>query len=210
MRNQLAAEEMSAGSTRFSEKMQGLVARMEDITRQLKFFSRKGRDQFETVELSQVISVALDLLAPNIAAVDARLSYTPPAPTVFLQGNRLRLEQVVTNLVRNALDAIEGADTRCISIMLAETADKVWIEISDTGHGLGGQTLEDLREPFATTRESGKGMGLGLTISAGIVADHGGVLMARDGADRGAVFRAGFDGTRTRRRDQQPYPDYRR
>ena len=53
--------------------------------------SRKGRDQFETVELSQVISVALDLLAPNIAAVDARLSYAPPAPTVFLQGNRLRL-----------------------------------------------------------------------------------------------------------------------
>ena len=192
MRNQLAAEEMSAGSTHFNEKMHGLVARMEDITRQLKFFSRKGRDQFETVELSQVISVALDLLAPNIVAVDARLSYTPPAPTVLLQGNRMRLEQVVTNLVRNALDAIEGADTRRISITLAETADKVWIEISDTGHGLGGQTLEDLREPFATTRESGKGMGLGLTISAGIVADHGGVLMARDGADGGAVFRAEF------------------
>ena len=62
----------------------------------------------------------------------------------------------------------------------------------DTGHGLGRQSLDDLREPFATTRESGKGMGLGLTISAGIVSDHDGVLSAENRAGGGAVFRAEF------------------
>ena len=70
--------------------------------------------------------------------------------------------------------------------------DVVWFEIADTGHGLGDMTLEDLREPFATTRESGKGMGLGLTISAGIVSDHGGTMTARNAQAVGAIFRVEF------------------
>ena len=192
MRNQLAASEMSVGSTVLSTKMQGLVARMEDITRQLKFFSRKGRDQFELVDMERVVADAMELLAPNIQAADAHVSFQSRTKAPKLYGNRLRLEQIVTNLVRNALDAVQGAERREIGVTLDETADHIWLEISDTGHGLGDRTLDDLREPFATTRESGKGMGLGLTISAGIVADHGGVLSAEDRPDGGAVFRAEF------------------
>lgn len=192
MRNQLAAAEIAQGETPLGRKMQALVARMEDITRQLKFFSRKGRDQFEQVDLVDVIQSALDLLAPNIAAAGAQLSVQMPrVGAALMQGNRLRLEQVITNLVRNALDALEGASLRQVTITLQVGPDHLCVDIADTGHGLGGQSLEDLREPFATTRESGKGMGLGLTISAGIVSDHGGVLTAKDTKD-GAVFRAQF------------------
>ena len=194
MRNQLAAAEMASGATPLNDKMQGLVARMEDITRQLKFFSRKGRDQFETVDLAQIISGALDLLTPTISEIGADVSFEPPIKPVTMHGNRLRLEQVMTNLIRNALDAVEDANIRNVEITLGEEADSLWIQVADTGHGLMGKSLEDLREPFATTRESGKGMGLGLTISAGIVSDHDGVLSAEDRETGGAVFRATFLG----------------
>ncbi len=192
MRNQLAASEMATGASPLNDKMQGLVARMEDITRQLKFFSRKGRDQFETVDLAEVMRAALDLLTPSIAEADTQITFDPPATPVTLEGNRLRLEQVMTNLVRNAIDAVEDSDTRQIDISMGADSGGVWFAVADTGHGLGGQTMDDLREPFATTRESGKGMGLGLTISAGIVSDHGGVLTAQDRDAGGAIFRAEF------------------
>ena len=190
MRNQLAASELSEGTTALNTKMQALVARMEDITRQLKFFSRKGRDKFETIDLMEVVESALELLEPNIQAIGADLSFE--LESVKLQGNRLRLEQVVTNLVRNALDAVEESKERKIVVSVGETDKKLWLQVADSGHGLGNQTLDDLRVPFATSRESGKGMGLGLTISAGIISDHGGVLSARDGPNGGAVFRAEF------------------
>lgn len=192
MRNQLTAWELRTGETSLTTKMQGLVARMEDITRQLKFFSRKGRDQFEQVDLAQVIQAALEMLDPTINAAEADVRVTEDAHAITMIGNKMRLEQVATNLVRNALDAVEGGPQRRIDIRLGRTDTEVWFEVADTGHGLGGRTMEDLREPFATTRESGKGMGLGLTISAGIVADHGGTLTARERTARGAVFRAVF------------------
>ena len=190
MRNQLAVSEMASGATPLNEKMKGLVARMEDITRQLKFFSRKGRDQFEIVELGTVVSGAMELMKPTISELDASVPIELPETPVQTYGNRLRLEQVMVNLMRNALDAVEEADTREIRVSLGNDDNSVWFEVADTGHGLGGKTMEDLREPFTTTRESGKGMGLGLTISAGIVSDHGGVMTAHEREGGGAVFRA--------------------
>lgn len=192
MRNQLTASELGGAQNTLTGKMQGLVDRMEDITRQLKFFSRKGRDQFETVNVAEIIDAALELLEPSIAAVEAEINAQHPQTPAFLHGNRMRLEQVVTNLVRNALDAVEGRDERAVTIRHDATDGTVWIEVSDTGHGLDGQSISDLREPFTTTRESGKGMGLGLTISAGIVSDHGGTLTAKENRSGGALFRASF------------------
>lgn len=189
MRNQLAAAEITQGDTPLNEKMQGLVGRMENITKQLKFFSRKGRDQFETLDLRDIIASAHELLEPNIVEVDANVTVDRPDTALRLKGNRMRLEQVATNLLRNALDALDGSEDRRITVSLGQTETQVWFEVSDTGHGLGNRSLEDLREPFATTRESGKGMGLGLTISAGIVSDHGGEITAANGASGGAVFR---------------------
>lgn len=189
MRNQLAAAEMKSGASSLTEKMEGLVARMESITRQLKFFSRKGRDKFESVDLQDVMDDALELLEPNIAVSDADLSVVRSSGGMQVKANRLRLEQVMTNIVRNALDAVQDAPVRDIMITMFEDRDGVGFSVSDSGHGLGGKTLDDLNEPFATTRESGKGMGLGLTISAGIIFDHGGTISAQDRPEGGAIFR---------------------
>ncbi len=190
MHNQLAAAEMTDGPTSLSIKMQGLAARMEDITRQLKFFSRKGRDSFEVFDLGETVNDALALLEPSIEARDAQIVVEQAeAGDMTLNANKLRIEQVVTNIVRNALDAVDGGDTRDIHIKLGQSGHNVWFEVADTGHGLKGKTLDDLREPFATTRESGKGMGLGLTISAGIVGDHSGTITAKERPKGGTIFR---------------------
>jgi len=189
MRNQLAASEMTAGKSTLNDKMQGLVARMENITKQLKFFSRKGRDQFEHVDLTQVMEDALELLEPTVARADAVIDFARPSGPAPVKANRLRLEQVMTNIVRNALDAVQDADTRQVSISIGSDVGTAWFSVADTGHGLGDRSLDDLREPFATTRESGQGMGLGLTISAGIVSDHGGEISAHNNDTGGATFR---------------------
>lgn len=94
--------------------------------------------------------------------------------------------------MRNALDAVEGADERRVTITAGKNDDQVWFEVADTGHGLQEMSLEDLCEPFTTTRESGRGMGLGMTITAGIVADHGGTIAASNREAGGAVFRVSF------------------
>ncbi|MEY1557678.1 ATP-binding protein [Yoonia sp. R2331] len=189
MRNRLAAAEMTSGPSTLNDKMQGLVARMEDITRQLKFFSRKGRDKFEKIDLAAAMTNALDLLEPTIAHTGATVDFQRPTSDVTLWANALRIEQVMTNIVRNALDAMEDAAERRIAIEMGQADDDVWFSVADSGHGLGDQSFDDLREPFATTRESGRGMGLGLTISAGIVSDHGGTITASDRAQGGALFR---------------------
>ncbi|WP_341367632.1 ATP-binding protein [Yoonia sp. BS5-3] len=188
MRNQLAASEMTVGPTPLNDKMQGLVARMENITQQLKFFSRKGRDSLELFDLVDVMQDALEMLQPSIESREAIVDFQPPQHEVSLVANKLRIEQVVTNIVRNALDAVEDSVAKQVTITAGSAADQVWFKVADTGHGLGDKTLEDLREPFATTKESGQGMGLGLTISAGIVSDHNGTISAYDNPDGGAVF----------------------
>ncbi|MCK0126153.1 ATP-binding protein [Gelidibacter sp. F2691] len=188
MRNQLAASEMTEGPTTLNEKMQGLVARMESITRQLKFFSRKGRDSFEVFDLKDAAQDALSLLEPSIQARDAWIDVQAPEHALTLCANKLRIEQVMTNIVRNALDAVEEQHEKIVTITMGDTPDAVWFEVADTGHGLGDHSLDDLREPFTTTRESGEGMGLGLTISAGIVSDHNGSITAKDRPDGGAAF----------------------
>jgi len=192
MRNQITAAEITAAPTILTHKLHQLVDRMEGITRQLKFFSRKGRDQFETFDLADAMRATLDLMAPNIERDDVDIHVVSPATPVLLHANRLRMEQVMTNLIRNAMDAMAGRDIRRIDIRIGADETHVWFQVSDTGHGLDGQTLGDLREPFATTRESGQGMGLGLTISAGIVDDHGGEMTAKPAPGGGAVFCATF------------------
>ena len=93
----------------------------------------------------------------------------------------------VVNLVRNAIDAIGEAANGQIQISLA-ARDPIEIEVTDNGRGLGDMTMEDLTEPFFSTKPSGEGMGLGLAISAQIINEMGGTIDARPGPQGGATF----------------------
>lgn len=192
MRNHLAATEITSGHSPLTTRLQGLVDRMEGITRQLKFFARKGRDNFEDVDLRDAMRASLELVAPNIAHRDVTLNNAWPDTPVMLFCNRLRIEQVMTNLLRNAIDAVDEVDAPQIDTALGHSDGTVWFSVQDNGHGLGESNLSELSEPFTTTRESGHGMGLGLAISTVIVDDHNGQMSAENNARGGAVFTVTF------------------
>jgi two-component system C4-dicarboxylate transport sensor histidine kinase DctB len=191
MRNHLVAAEISGAGT-LSGKISGLVDRMEGITRQLKFFATSDAEPFAAVNLQDALRASVALVEPNLKAAQAEVVFDMPKAPVFVHGSGLRIEQVMTNLLRNAIDASEDSNPPRLNIRVGTSDTEVWFEIEDNGHGLGETTLADLAEPFVTTRDSGRGMGLGLAISAGIVHDHDGAMSARNIAAGGAVFRVAF------------------
>ncbi len=194
MRNHIAAAEISAkAAPDIAGKIGGLVDRMEGITRQLKFFARSGSEPFEPFDLRDALQAAIALVEPNYSAGGIALISDMPDEPVMTRGIKLRIEQVLTNVLRNAADAVEEAENPSVRVVLG--GDPAWVSVTDNGHGLGDATLADLAEPFMTTRDSGRGMGLGLAISAQIVRDHGGDMTAENGADGGAVFHIRFADT---------------
>ena len=114
-----------------------------------------------------------------------RISRVVPRQPVMVMADRIRLEQVIINLLRNALDATKDVAVPQIDLLLAmgETAT---LSVRDNGHGIS--ELDNLFEPFYTTKKPGEGVGLGLAISSGIVTDLGGRLTARNAEGGGAVF----------------------
>ena len=187
MRNHIAAAEIGGKvAPEMTGKIGGLVDRMEGITRQLKFFARSESDPFEMFDLRDALHAAAALVEPNYQGAAIALQLDLPDHPVAVHGIKLRIEQVLTNVLRNAADAVEEVENPQVTVAI--TADPAMVMITDNGHGLGDATLADLAEPFVTTRDSGRGMGLGLAISATIIRDHGGTMTAENGSTGGAVF----------------------
>src|SRR6056297_2503062 len=167
------------------QRIDDLIERMGAITRQLKSYARKGGDEFEDIDVRAAVSSAVEMMEPQIRRRKVKVSQTMPKSPVIVRADRLRLEQVLINLLRNALDATRGEDAPEVEVMVTGT-ETVLISVRDNGIGI--ENLENLFEPFYTTKAPGDGVGLGLAISSGIVTDLGGRLTARNRASGGAVF----------------------
>jgi two-component system, NtrC family, C4-dicarboxylate transport sensor histidine kinase DctB len=167
------------------QRVDDLIERMGAITRQLKSYARKGGEAFEEVDLRACVSSALAMMEPQLKARVVKISRGMPRQAVLVMADRLRLEQVIINLLRNALDATKDTRDPQIDILLS-AGETATLTVRDNGHGI--TDLESLFEPFYTTKQPGEGVGLGLAISSGIVTDLGGRLTARNGDGGGAVF----------------------
>ncbi|SHE56265.1 two-component system, NtrC family, C4-dicarboxylate transport sensor histidine kinase DctB [Loktanella atrilutea] len=167
------------------QRIDDLIDRMGAITRQLKSYARKGSEAFEPVDTRAAVSSALSMMEPQLKTRHVEISRTLPGEPALIHGDRLRLEQVIINLLRNAIDATKSSTDPRIDVILA-VGETVTLTVRDNGDGI--DDLEQLFEPFYTTKQPGDGVGLGLAISSGIVNDLGGRLTARNGADGGAVF----------------------
>lgn len=167
------------------QRIDDLIDRMGAITRQLKSYARKGSDAFEPVDVRAALSSALAMMEPQLKARRVAITRSVPDRPAMIQGDRLRLEQVIINLLRNALDATKTASEPSVDILLA-SGDTVILTVRDNGSGI--EDLDALFEPFYTTKQPGDGVGLGLAISSGIVNDLGGRLTARNAPTGGAVF----------------------
>ena len=167
------------------QRIDDLIDRMGAITRQLKSYARKGGEAFQEVDMREALSSALTMMEPQLRQMTVEIAQSIPRQPVLVMADRLRLEQVIINLLRNALDAMKGEDLRELDLIIAE-GDEVVLTVRDNGRGI--DDLDALFEPFYTTKKPGDGVGLGLAISSGIVKDLGGCLTARNGDQGGAVF----------------------
>nr|WP_170538457.1 ATP-binding protein [Ruegeria arenilitoris] len=166
-------------------RIDGLIERMGAITRQLKSYARKGADAFSPVNLGEALASSLSMMEPQLRQRQVKITQILPEEPVIVMGDRMRIEQVMVNLLRNALDATKSVAEPEVEIILAAGETAV-LAVRDNGHGI--EDIENLFEPFYTTKRPGDGVGLGLAISSGIVNDHGGRLTARNGQNGGAVF----------------------
>ncbi|WP_227010755.1 sensor histidine kinase [Pelagibius marinus] len=191
MKTYLTAAELDVADADTGEtlrRLSAIVARMERLTQQLRFFARPGGEGLSPVDLSEVWKEAQALIGPDANAVGVSIREAIPEHPVVVRGDRLRLEQVMVNLCRNAILAMSGAPRRELTVAIEAADGKAILAVRDTGTGLKGETVERLQEPFVTSRASGEGMGLGLAISAEIVKEHAGRLAARDLEGAGAEF----------------------
>lgn len=167
-------------------RIDGLIDRMGSITRQLKAHARKETNNLVEVDLRSCVTSALDMMAPQFGRAGARVRSTLPDHPVIVLADQVRIEQVIVNLVRNGLDATTDCADPQIDIVLS-SGDMATISVRDNGHGI--DDLQNLFEPFYTTKAPGEGVGLGLAISSTIVKSMDGRLTARNGSDGGAIFK---------------------
>ena len=166
-------------------RIDSLIERMGAITRQLKSYARKGSESFKPVDMYSALASSLSMMEPQLKHSNIRLEYIVSDKSAVVMGDRVRIEQVLINLLRNAVDAVKGVNNPEIEILLSK-GETVTLSVRDNGKGI--ENLELLFEPFHTTKKPGDGVGLGLAISSGIVKDLGGRLTARNSTQGGAVF----------------------
>ncbi|HSG54249.1 MAG TPA: ATP-binding protein [Paracoccaceae bacterium] len=164
-----------------------LAHRMARIIRNLRAFARQESEPMGRVDLVAVINAALELSETRLARDGITVDWAPPAP-IHVLGGEVRLGQVLVNLIGNAADAMAGLPVRRIQISLRHQDERVLLEVADTGPGI--EEPEKIFDPFYTTKAVGaaEGMGLGLSISYGLVQSFGGAIRGRNRPEGGAIF----------------------
>ena len=167
-------------------RIDGLIHRMGEITKQLKSFARKNTESFVPLNFNDAILEAMSIMEPQLKQSGIKIDTNIPSEPVLIVGDQQRLEQVIINLIRNAIDALDDTELPSITISLYKN-NSVRFSIRDNGKGIND--LEKLFEPFQTSKDPGKGLGLGLAISSNIISELGGSLSGENLTPTGAEFK---------------------
>ncbi len=162
-------------------------ARMGAIISQLKGFARKD-EAIGPVDLARAAHSSAFLLESECKRRNAVLDIRDGGAPLLVTGDMVRIEQVLINLLRNALDAVEGSEQPRVTVELLREGSEGVARISDNGPGIPQEAAAHLFEPFFTTKPAGQGLGLGLAISSSIVQAMNGRLSARNLEGGGAQF----------------------
>lgn len=172
----LVARDRMAEAAQYLMKIDGLTGRMTAISRHLSAFARRPGEQLSAVPVAEVVADAMALLDWRIRAEGVRvIEHIAP---VRVHAGRVRLQQVLVNILSNAIDATQGRDTRDIHITVTGDGNggQATIAVRDTGAGVPEAILPRIFDPFFSTKGVGRGLGLGLSISYNIIKDFGGAL----------------------------------
>lgn len=170
-------------------RISDLSRRMARIIKNLRAFARQESEPMTNVDIVAVVNSVLDMSHPRIVQDDIDVQWTPSKLPVLVHGGEVRLQQVFLNLLTNAIDAMSLQSEKRLEIDVLSGADNVRVSVRDTGPGLDDPGK--IFDPFYTTKTVGQsedGMGLGLSISYGLVQSFGGAIQGRNHSDGGAVF----------------------
>lgn len=170
------------------EKAADQTLRAGQIIRRLRDFVARGESEPRIENLPKTIEEAGVLALIGAAERGVRVRYRIDSDVDLVLADKVQIQQVLVNLMRNAIEAMQTSDRRELTVSAATTADgMVEVAVSDTGPGISPQVAERLFEPFFTTKA--QGMGVGLSISRTIVEAHGGRIWVESSDKAGAIFR---------------------
>jgi C4-dicarboxylate-specific signal transduction histidine kinase len=163
--------------------------RISKIVEDLSIFSRTtySESHFTKIDISDVLTDAFFLVGQKIDFKKIKLIKNLYHGSLFIMGDSEKLEQVFINIIDNAIDAVSGSGIITVSTRRTESG-YVQLRISDSGSGILEEHLDKIYDPFFTTKEVGKGTGLGLTISHAIIKDHNGSINVESQVDKGTTF----------------------
>jgi len=151
-----------------------------------------------TLNVRALLGDVATLLRPDAAARHVGLEFGVPADLPAVRGDQVQIQQVLLNLILNAMDAMAEMppDRRTVAVEVARDAKFIVVSVRDRGRGIAADSLPKVFESFFSTKH--RGMGLGLSIARSIVEAHGGRIEARNGPVHGAVFRVELPAAATR------------
>ena len=170
------------------EIISDLVARMRRMAKSLKAFARKEEVGAETIDLGMAMDNAVALMRPRLEAGQISLGVENMAGNSFVTIHGIRAEQIVVNLIGNAIDALKDSAVKAIRVRLEHDGGAAKLTVADSGAGIPQHLRAHIAEPFVTTKGAGDGLGLGLFICDAIINDAGGKLSFADAEGGGAVF----------------------
>jgi len=167
-----------------------LVRRLGRLTGQLRVFAYKSNNPLDAVSVEQAVSETLKIVSARVKDGNVEVK-TDLSPALRVAADQTRLEQLLCNILANALDAVEGTEPKSILIEAAREegpTTRCRIAISNSGPAIAPEVLRRMFEPFVTTKPAGKGLGLGLVLANHIARSFGGELRARNLEPSGAEF----------------------
>jgi signal transduction histidine kinase len=186
--NCLAAEPESSLQGRDLIVLEEEISRQEHLVQSFLDFARPPEPEKRVLDVRPLIQQTLALVTARATACGARIEFVPPPQPVLATLDPGQFRQVLLNLILNALDAMPGGGIVGLGLTSEQSAGGGWLtlDVADEGCGLPPSLDKRLFEPFATTKETG--LGLGLSICKRIVTAHGGQIAAANRAGRGAIF----------------------
>jgi two-component system NtrC family sensor kinase len=184
----LTAEEIQSSARTIKSESE----RMTAIIRQLLDFARQAPAPHESIDLKEIVTRTIDLIRPLAGKSRVEIAADVKELPVFIQGDAAQVQQVLTNLITNAIAAMPDGGTVSVTLLENRDTSHACLKVTDTGIGINSNDLQHIFEPFYTTKDVGQGTGLGLSIAYGIVKEHGGEIKVHSDPGNQTTFEVAF------------------
>jgi two-component system C4-dicarboxylate transport sensor histidine kinase DctB len=168
------------GANESIARLAPLSNKMHDVIKLLKFFSYQDKYSYTTINLVNTINKTLNTFKDILTEKDINLAITNDINELLISANPLKIDLVLSNIIQNAIDALEDIPNPELSIDMRSANGWVILTIKDNAAGVDHEIKEKMFSPYFTTKEVGKGLGLGLAISYEIIQEYGGSIRVED------------------------------